>query len=75
MGFAKSAQQRCHVVAGGKALGDQVELAPARFDDAVRARAETPKLLHPGEQRRLEIGLKVLGEFRQGVQRAFERQR
>ena len=56
-------------------LSEQVELAPAGFDDAVRARDETPKLLHPGQQRRPEIGLQVLGEFRQGVQRAFERQR
>ena len=30
-GFAKSAQQRCHVVAGGKALGDQVELGAGAF--------------------------------------------
>ena len=74
MGFAQSAQQGCHAVIGGKALFDQVALVPAGFDDAVRARDETPKFLHPGEQRRPQIGLQLLGELRQGVQRAFERQ-
>jgi hypothetical protein len=75
MGFAQLAQQRCHAVTGGKTLADQVELTSARFDDAVRARDEAPKLLHPGQQGRLEIGLQVLDQFRQGVERAFDRQR
>ncbi len=57
MGFGQAEQQRCLAVAGGKLLGNQVELAPACFDDAVRARDETPKLLHLIQPRRPEIGL------------------
>ena len=72
MRFVQPKQQRSLSVTRGKALGEQIELPPARFDDAVWTRDETSKLLHPGQQRRSEIGLQVLIEFHQLVQRAFE---